>query len=205
MGEQNPLLEKLLEPMKIRNYKEGDIYPENREIREHLFKLGEKYERELDKRILSNENVEIKTQGLDTTQQYGNIFVETSSYFPDKGEQRHSGISITHCETWIFAFNDENGNLLPFSINLNTEYLLDTITKGLKEGWVKEQTTQNLETGDINCGYLIPILFLFEPVLSNTYEGVVKLFFERKNKIDWSDFNKRKQRLQELTINKKNK
>jgi hypothetical protein len=191
--------------MKLKNYKDGDIYPENHEIREHFFKLGEKYEKQADRETFSNENVEIKTQEYETTLKYGNLFVEHTSQLPGSTEFKPSGISISTCNTWVFQFYHKD-KLLPFSINLNRNYLLDVIQKGLQEGWVKQGTTDNLETGDYNYGYLVPIMFVMEPVMKNTYKLVRELFWDRNFKeIDLNNPEEVKKRLSQLKMNQKNK
>jgi hypothetical protein len=193
--------------MKITDYKKGDIYPSNKGIRQHFFDLGERFERELDKSLLSNENVEIKTQGLQTTTKWGNVFVEYAAVFPGSTEVKPSGLSITECDTWVFQFYDEDTNkLLPFSINLNRQYLLEVIDRGLEQGWVKEQITPCLETGDYNYGYLVPIIFLLQPIIQNTFEPVMEKFNDLKlKKIDWSDEKIRNLRLAELNLNRQKK
>jgi len=192
--------------MKITDYKKGDIYPNNKAIRQHFFDLGERFELELDKSTFSNENIEIKTQNISTTGKWGNVFVEYASIFPGSTEIKPSGIAITNCDTWVIAFCDETEKLLPFSINVNRQYLLETIERGLKQGWVIEKQTPALETGDYNYGYLVPIIFLLQPAIQNTYKPVMEKFKELKlKKIDWTDEQERKLRLAKLNVNKRNK
>ena len=191
--------------MKLKNKKDGDIYPENHEIRQHFFHLGEKYELQGDRETFSNEYVEIKTQHYSTTLRYGNVFVEHTSQFPGSTDFKPSGISISTCNTWVFQFYNSDG-LLPFSININRNYLLDVIQRGLNEGWVKEGTTDNLETGDYNYGYLVSIMFLIEPVIKNTYEPVRTQFWDMNfKKIDLNNPEEVKKRLSQLKMNQKNK
>ncbi len=182
--------------MKEQNYNNGDIYPENRKIREHFFNLGEKGENYWDATIGSNENVEIKTQDLNNTIKYGNLFVEHSAMYANSKEKKPSGISITNCDTWIFQFVDENGKYYPISINIQREYLLRRIQEGLKLKMVRDIPTNNLKTGDTNYGYLLSILFLLEPLISNTHE-ILKDKFCNKVKKQYTE-NEKKSRLFEI-------
>jgi hypothetical protein len=189
--------------MKEQNYKKGDIFPENKKIREHFFNLGERGEHYWDTTIGSNENVEIKTQDLNNTLQYGNLFIEHSALYAGKTEIKPSGISITNCDTWIFQFVDEKGKHYPLSINIQKEYLLERIEQGLKLGIVRDIPTNNLATGDINYGYLLSILFLFEPLIFNTHK-LPKDAFCNKVKKEFTE-NERNNRLAEIHNNKRNK
>lgn len=186
--------------MKEQNLKKGDIYPENRKIREHFFNLGNRGEYYTDETILSNENVEIKTQSLSNTKKYGNLFVEHSAKFPERAYIKPSGIRTTECDTWIFQFTDEDETYYPVSININKDYLLSVIEKGLAQGIIREQETKDLETGDINIGYLVSILYLLKPLLENTHSKPKADFCEpKKSKPTEQD---RINRLKELNANK---
>ena len=187
--------------MKETNYKKGDIFPENHEIRQHLFNLGEKGEMYWDKTIGSNENVEIKTQDINNTLQYGNLFIEHSARYAGKQEIVPSGIRTTECETWIFQFVNGDGNYHPISININKDYLLEVIQKGMKEGVVREIPTNNLETGDTNYGYLVSILYLFQPLIINTHQ-IPRGRFCNPAKPEMTEQEKRN-RLRNLEVNKK--
>lgn len=191
--------------MKVKNYHEGDINPDNWEIKKHFFNLGEKGEMHWEATIGSNENVEIKTQDYSNTVKYGNLFVEHSAKYAGKHEFVPSGISITKCETWIFQFVDANQNYYPISININKDYLLKVIQKGLREKLVVEISTKNLQTGDTNMGYLVSIIYLLKELIENTHI-IPKENFCNKTKPELTQQEK-KQRLQEITKlrNEKNK
>ena len=187
--------------MKVKNYKEGDIYPENHEVRASLYNLGEKWEFYYDRETGSNENVEIKTQALNNTLQYGNLFVEYEARYAGKTEIEPSGISITPCRTWIFQFVDDQGVFHPVSININSDYLSQVIEKGLKEGVVRTIPTKNLVTGDTNYGYLVSILYLFLPLMINTH-NIPREKFCNPEKKEMTEQEK-KDRLRNLNVNKK--
>lgn len=189
--------------MKVKNYKDGDIYPENDELRISLFNLGEKGEFYYDRETGSNENVEIKTQDFNNTLQYGNLFVEHSARYAGKQEKVPSGISISPCRTWIFQFVDGDGKYHPVSININKDYLLEVIQKGMEEGIVREIPTNNLETGDTNYGYLVSMLYLLEPLIINTHH-IPKGKFCNPVKKEMTEQEKRK-RLADLKVNNKKK
>lgn len=182
--------------MKEKNYYNGDIYPENRKIREHFFNLGEKGEHYWDTTIGSNENVEIKTQDINNTIQYGNLFVEHSAVYAGSTEKKPSGISISNCKTWIFQFVDAENNYYPLSINIQKEYLLERIKQGLDLKVVRDIPTNNLATGDTNYGYLLSILFLFEPLIFNTHK-IPKDNFCKEVKKQYTE-NEKKSRLAEV-------
>jgi hypothetical protein len=187
--------------MKETNYKKGDIFPENDEIREHFFNLGNKGEYNWDAMVGSNENVEIKTQDFNNTIQYGNLFVEHSARYAGKQEIVPSGIRTTECDTWVFQFVDRDGKYHPISININKDYLLEVIRKGMEEGIAREIPTNNLETGDTNYGYLLSILYLFQPLIINTHQ-IPRGRFCNPAKPEMTEQEKR-DRLRNLEVNKK--
>lgn len=162
------------------NRKDGDIEPSNEKFKKRILsqrdKLGKKYEKyelEIDSDIFSNDYLEIKTESWELFKKTGNVFIEYAAKYPNKNDFIPSGIRTTKSPVWVISFKDENGLIRTGIHCFYTDHILRTIETGLSEGWVKDITTGVLkETGDINKGYLVPIIKLMEDVYYSISDNI---------------------------------
>lgn len=194
--------------MKLDNRKAGDITPSNDEIRNHLFNEGIKYEMEIDGKIFSNPYIEIKTENWELFKRTGNIFVEYKSLHPERDEFIPSGIQTTESPVWVYSFKDKNGLIPKVIYCFYTKHLLETINKGVEEGWVHKAMTSELSTKDYNYGYLVPIIKLLDGVYSSIKDELKpELDAQRAQHqlMNNPTEEMRNNRLRELHLNKTNK
>jgi hypothetical protein len=159
-----------------------DIEIENKEInealRQSLYQGGKKHETHLNEKHFSNLHSEVKTETSDAYKQYGNTFIEIETKIKGTIHWRESGLSVTKAEYWLCSVEDENGVILPISVNISVEQLKRVIERGLEEKWVKFQRNNKLSTGDLTNGYLVPMIRLLEPLLLPTSQYTMELFLK---------------------------
>jgi hypothetical protein len=187
------------------NRKDGDLLPTNKKIRQKLFNEGEQRELELDENIFSNPYLEVKTLSWAQVSSTGNLFIEFEALYPERKDFIPSGIQTTKSPYWVFNFKDDNGTLNDVVLTFSIKHLLNTIKMGLKEGWVIEHTTDILPTGDINKGYLVPVMMLLREMFYITFNNIEDTLMTKKEL--WREYKKLQEqnRINQLLNNKRKK
>lgn len=182
--------------------KDGDIEPENLQIRKKLFNEYEGGELVLDEDILSNKDTEVKTLSWVQFSSTGNLFVEYEALYPERKNFIESGIKTTKSKYWLFNFRDENGWLNDVVYIFSIKHLLKTIKKGLDEGWVTSTTTEKLPTGDYNKGYLVPLMMLQQEMYNTTHDNILVLLNESRERFKAEKKVNDQKRINELLKNR---
>jgi hypothetical protein len=188
------------------NRKDGDILPSNEKLRNKLFQQGVEDEMELDNTIFSNPYLEIKTESWELFQKTGNVFIEFEAKYPEKNDFIPSGIQTTKSPVWVLSWKNDSGIVQRVVYCVYIQHLLETIKVGLEEGWVTRARTPVLPTGDINRGYLVPLIKLVEDAFTTSNDNIQEMLIENRTKHQ-RNYNPteedRNTRLKELAKNRK--
>ena len=162
--------------------KDGDIIVENQTLRLALFEEYGGGEQVLDEDGFSNPLTELKTHSWAQVQETGNFFIECEALFPKRNEFEPSGIYTTKAKYWVFNFKDDNGFKNDVVLMVKTTTLIDVIQRGLERGLVTLSPSQLLPTGDINKGYIVPIMLVLRELYYVTPEPVLEVLNKERDK-----------------------
>jgi hypothetical protein len=193
--------------------KTGDIVPTNEKVFNHLQGMvsnekerikatqgGIKDETHFDDNFFSfNGVVEIKTETYSIMKKTGNHFIEYSAKYPERENFIQSGIETTGSPYWLLSSKLDDETYLPVSLLIQTQHLKDIVDKCET---IASMRTGVLPTGDVNEGWLIPIVDILKPYLDTIppYK-LAEYAVIRQNELNEEEVRKQqqiKQRLNEL-------
>lgn len=156
--------------------KTGDIVPTNEKVYNHLQGMvsnekerikatqgGIKDEKHFDDNFFSfNGVVEIKTETYSIMKKTGNHFIEFAAKYPEQQTFVPSGIETNGSPYWLLSSKLDDETYLPVSLLIQTQHLKNVIDNCET---IISMRTGVLPTGDVNEGWLIPILDILKPYL----------------------------------------